>query len=870
MVLGLLLVFCILPPGASAAVLGIDFGTEWFTVALAKPGRPLDLVLNRDANRQTASVVTINGLERTFGSNAISLGPRLPETTFMAVRNLLGVPFESDVAAAYRRQFPNRMTEDPEMGTVGFQYGTQVNETLTVQEIVAMQLRYAQQLVKESEGVLVKDAVFTVPSFFDRSQRQAMLEAADLAGFRTLALVNDGSAVALNYAMNREFTKPERHLFYDMGAGKTIATVARFSVRQESKSKKAKKTTIINVQSFSSDAMLGGQEIDFVVRDMLVTQFAKSTGSPADDVRASSRAMNRLLKEAKRVKTILSANIEAIASVEGLYNGNDLRVRITRSELEEAAAHFLPRIRAPVDDALRAANVTISDVDSIVLVGGGSRVPLVQRTLGDAFGADKLSRNVNAEEACVLGAVFKGATLSSHFKVRDMRLRDAMPYAVRGTYSTASTSLLGGTVQTTAYPYAEFGAIGARRVIRDFRTTDLAIEFEAKRSGGSIDDNSDWAKLATARIGGVGEAATKLTAKKVLSDKPEVKVAMQTNEMGTFEVLRAEALFNVTNPGYTQYVTDLAAWEKESASIEEEEAASATSTVSDDDASSEDKAKTKTKTKATLRPKPMAQPEVITEVVKLSLDVKNHGLSKMSSDAMDRSRDLLKRMDDDDAARIAQHSASNQLESLVYQLRDMAEDDDVIEVTSESQRKALEDAVGTASEWLESNAESAALGEIEAQIALLKDLEEPISYRRTQRAKRAEHVRSLKAIIAQAEGLVSMYRKEYSAEELGPVYENLQELEDTLDGAVQWLESKMTQQESLQAHEEPVLTTADMDSKAVAIERSLTTLVAQQVKRIVDSATQKQAKTDSDDSTTGEPADNGEETAKGNVEHEEL
>ncbi|KAJ2535478.1 lumenal Hsp70 protein, partial [Coemansia sp. RSA 1933] len=265
----------------------------------------------------------------------------------MAVRNLLGVPFESDVAAAYRNQFPNEMVADAETGAIAFRYGAQENETISVQEIVAMQLRHAQQLVKESEGVVVRDAVLTVPSFFDRSQRQAMLEAAELAGLRTLALVNDGSAVALNYAMNREFAKPERHLFYDMGAGKTVATVARFSVRQESKSRRAKKSTVISVQSFASDAMLGGQEIDFVVREMLIGQFAAQAGVAAEEVRGSARAMSRLLKEAKRVKTILSANVEAVASVEGVHNGIDLRAHITRGELEAATAQLVSRIRTP-------------------------------------------------------------------------------------------------------------------------------------------------------------------------------------------------------------------------------------------------------------------------------------------------------------------------------------------------------------------------------------------------------------------------------------------------------------------------------------------------------------------------------------------
>ncbi|KAJ2024384.1 lumenal Hsp70 protein, partial [Coemansia sp. S610] len=113
----LLVVMMLTSTCANAAVLGIDFGTDWFTIALANPGRPLDLVLNRDANRQTASVVTVNGLERTFGSNAIAISPRLPEKTFMAVRNLLGVSYDSEVAAAYRKQFPNRMVKEPATGS---------------------------------------------------------------------------------------------------------------------------------------------------------------------------------------------------------------------------------------------------------------------------------------------------------------------------------------------------------------------------------------------------------------------------------------------------------------------------------------------------------------------------------------------------------------------------------------------------------------------------------------------------------------------------------------------------------------------------------------------------------------------------------
>ncbi|KAJ1734540.1 lumenal Hsp70 protein, partial [Coemansia biformis] len=746
---------------ANAAVLGIDYGTEWFTIALANPGRPLDLVLNRDANRQTASVVTVNGLERTFGSNAVSIAPRMPEKTFMAVRGLLGVPFESEVAAAYRRQFPNKMVRDPATGGVAFE-GSASNDTiLTVTEIVAMQLRYAQQLVEEAEGIVVRDAVLTVPSFFDQAQRHALLDAASLAGLRVLALVGDGSAVALNYAMSRSFERAERHLFYDMGAGKTAVTVAGFHTRSAGNASKTKKPMVITVQAYAADSMLGGQELDFIVRDILADRFAARNSVSVAELKANARAMTRLLKEAKRVKTILSVNAEATASVEGLHGGIDFRSQISRRELEQATASLAPRIRAPVDRALAAANLTMSDIRSIVLVGGGSRVPFVQQVLAEAYGGDKLTRNVNSEEACVMGAVFKGATLSSLFRVRDMRLRDALQYAVRATYSTEPSSLLGRAKEETLLLFPEFGAVGARRTIRDTRNTDLAIAFESMPSGS---EDKSWSPLASVRVAGITEAAAQLKSKSVVSEKPEVKVMVQTNDLGAFEVVKAEALFNVMNPGYAPYLEDLAAWEAESAAVD------ATSAASESDG-----AKSKTK----LRARPVALPETITEVVRLALDVEYHGASRMNKSALEQSRSLLRRMDEDDAARSARHGAANRLESLIYRLRDEVEEDDFAAVTTEDQRAALEKALADASEWLENNAEGATVDELAAELAALKTLWGPIAHRKRQRAKRAESVSALRKAIAQAGEFVSAVRKELASVESDPDVKLLEGVDGT-------------------------------------------------------------------------------------------
>ncbi|PIA15835.1 actin-like ATPase domain-containing protein [Coemansia reversa NRRL 1564] len=733
------------------------------------------------------------------------MAPRRPEQTFAGVRNLLGVAFDSEEAAAYREQFPNRMVRDAETGAVAFESGTEGAAPLTVPEIVAMQLRYARQLVVESEGVEVHDVVLTVPPFFDRQQRQAMLDAAALAGLRTVALVNDGSAVALSYAMSRSFERAERHVIYDMGAGKTAVTVVGMFERKSGA--KGQRAPVVSVQAYAADRMLGGQTLDFLVRDLLVARFAGGSKALENAVRGSARAMSRLLREAKRVKTILSANTEATAAVEGLHDGVDLRTRVTRAELEDTASHLVPRIGAPLERALAAANVTLDDVATIVLVGGGTRVPLVQQTLAREFGEERLSRSVNAEEACVLGATFRGAALSSLFRVRDVRLRDAAPYAVRATYTTDAEPGSTQAEETLALLPA-FGAVGARRVIRSVRATDMTIAFEARASDGA----DEWTPLASARVSGVTAAAAKLKSRQVLSETPEVRVVVQITELGAFEVVKAEALFNVTNPAHSTYVADLAAWEIESAS------ASADT--------------------SNLRTRPTPPPETTTEAVLLDVDVDYERIARLSDDALRRSRKLLRRMDDDDTARAARHAAINQLESLIYHLRDAVEEDDVVLVTTAAQRVALDNALTTAAQWLEDHGESAAVDAAEEQIAVLKDLEAPIVYRKAQLAERPSHIATLQAAIVQAENFTALVRSQHASPDTDDfIALPLETLEDVVDSTVTWLGSMVAQQDALTPSDDPVLTLAEIDAKALAITQGLARLIA--------ANTQKTSSTDS-------------------------
>ena len=232
------------------------------------------------------------------------------------------------------------------------------------EELVAMQFAYVRALAEDAAGERVHDVVVTVPPFYAQFERDAIADAVELAGLRLLALVNDGAAVAVNYAMTRQFPQPERHVVYDAGAASTCATVVTFSSQQQGaaagggkkKEKDAGAATLITVGGVGYDRLAGGTELDRRLREILVEEFERKHGAR---VRDDPKAMMKLWKEAERIKGILSANTEASARVESVHNDIDFGMKVTRQAFEEIASDMKARFVQPIYDALDNANLTL-------------------------------------------------------------------------------------------------------------------------------------------------------------------------------------------------------------------------------------------------------------------------------------------------------------------------------------------------------------------------------------------------------------------------------------------------------------------------------------------------------------------------------
>lgn len=412
------------------AVMSVDLGSESMKVAIVKPGVPMEIVLNKESRRKTPVTVTLKENERFFGDSAASMAVKNPKATLRYFQQLLGKQEHNPHVALYRERFPeHELGFDPQRRTVHFQVSPQLQ--FSPEEVLAMVLNYSRSLAEDFAEQPIKDAVVTVPAFFNQAERRAVLQAAHMAGLKVLQLINDNTAAALSYGVFRRKdinTTAQNIMFYDMGSGSTVCTIVTY---QTVKTKEAGMQPQLQIQGVGFDRTLGGLEMELRLREHLAGLFNEQRkGQSVKDVRENPRAMAKLLREANRVKTVLSANADHMAQIEGLMDDVDFKAKVTRAEFEELCADLFERVPGPVQQALQSAQMNLDEIEQVILVGGATRVPKVQEVLLKAVGKEELGKNINADEAAAMGAVYQAAALSKAFKVKPFIVRDAVIYPI--------------------------------------------------------------------------------------------------------------------------------------------------------------------------------------------------------------------------------------------------------------------------------------------------------------------------------------------------------------------------------------------------------------------------------------------------------
>jgi hypoxia up-regulated 1 len=323
----------------------------------------------------------------------------------------------------------------------------------------------------------VRDVIVTVPPYYSQFERDAIVDAIEISGLKTLALINDGTAVAVNYAMTRTFNgSPEYHVIYDAGASSVRATVVGFSALKD---KKEGAGTQVTVAGVGWDRNVGGLELDRRLRDILIKSFEEKHKK---DVTKDKRGMAKLWKEANRIKAILSANAEATSTIESLAWDIDFKTKVTRAMFEQSCEDLQPRFVQPIYDALNAAGIGLGNVTSLIFTGGSTRTPMIQAAVKAAVGEDKLAYNVNTDEAAVLGAALHGASLSRQFKTKNIKINDIGVYDIQATYAAATTSPNAKPRSITTLIFPSGSKAGTKKTLTFKRTEDFTISLDYRNT----------------------------------------------------------------------------------------------------------------------------------------------------------------------------------------------------------------------------------------------------------------------------------------------------------------------------------------------------------------------------------------------------
>lgn len=388
-------------------IIGIDLGTTNSCVSIMEGGKPV-VITNSEGNRTTPSIVAFtNKGEVLVGQPAKNQMVTNPENTIFSIKRFMGNTY-SEVTEE-RSRMPYTVLEED--GKVKIKT---LEGNFTPQEISARILQKMKQTAEEYLGETVTDAIITVPAYFNDSQRQSTKDAGRIAGLNVLRIINEPTAAALAYGIEKK--KDEKIAVYDLGGGTFDISILELA------------DGLFEVKSTNGDTHLGGDDFDHAVINWLISEFKKEQGI---DLNNDKMALQRLKEAAEKAKKELSSSLQTDINLPYLTadasGPKHLNVSLTRSKFEELIRDLVEKTRIPCEKAMQDAGLTLNDIDEVILVGGSTRIPLVQETVKNVFNKEP-NKSVNPDEAVAMGAAVQGGIIRGD--VKDVLLLDVTPLSL--------------------------------------------------------------------------------------------------------------------------------------------------------------------------------------------------------------------------------------------------------------------------------------------------------------------------------------------------------------------------------------------------------------------------------------------------------
>lgn len=396
--------------------IGIDLGTTYSCVGVWQNDR-VEIIANDQGNRTTPSYVAFTDSERLIGDAAKNQTAMNPKNTVFDAKRLIGRKFsdpkvQEDIRGWSFKVVPG--AADKPSVEIDFKGETKRFEP---EEISSMVLVKMKETAEMYIGADIKDAVVTVPAYFNDSQRQATKDAAAIAGLNCLRIINEPTAAAIAYGLDKHKDEDKNVLIFDLGGGTFDVSLLNIE------------GGIFEVKATAGDTHLGGEDFDARLLQHLSQEFKRKHKK---DISDNPRALRRLRTACERAKRTLSSTTQSAVEIDSLYEGVDFYTSITRARFEELNADLFRKCMEPVERVIKDAKMDKSMVQEIVLVGGSTRIPKIQQMLSEHFNGKELNKSINPDEAVAYGAAVQAAILSGvdNSAVQDLLLLDVTPVSM--------------------------------------------------------------------------------------------------------------------------------------------------------------------------------------------------------------------------------------------------------------------------------------------------------------------------------------------------------------------------------------------------------------------------------------------------------
>ena len=399
----------------AAPAVGIDLGTTYSCVGVFQHGK-VEIIANDQGNRTTPSYVAFTDTERLIGDAAKNQVAMNPSNTVFDAKRLIGRRFDDPTVTSDRNHWPFDVVNEGGRPKIKISYKCE-DKTFYAEEISSMVLTKMKETAEAYLGKTVTRAVVTVPAYFNDSQRQATKDAGTIAGLEVLRIINEPTAAAIAYGLDKKVGSDRCVLIFDLGGGTFDVSVL------------AIEDGIFDVKSTAGDTHLGGEDFDNRMVNHFVQEFKRKHKK---DLTGNKRALRRLRTACERAKRTLSASAQANIEIDSLFEGIDFYTTITRARFEDLNNDLFHGTLESVEKALRDAKLGKDKIHDIVLVGGSTRIPKIQKLLQDFFNGKDLNKSIHPDEAVAYGAAVQAAILSGDKsdEVQGLLLLDVVPLSM--------------------------------------------------------------------------------------------------------------------------------------------------------------------------------------------------------------------------------------------------------------------------------------------------------------------------------------------------------------------------------------------------------------------------------------------------------